>query len=307
MITTSYRWRRGGFSLLELLVVIGIVGTVAGLLLPAIMGVRESAARVGCLANLKQLGLALHEYHDTHGAFPPFETRLDDAAGSPGRPLSWQVLILPYLENNALWQHTLEAYQLDTYPLHNPPHVGLATFIPPYACPSDARLRDPLTDQWGNTATYTSYIGAIGGTRADGLFGWNFPIPRITRISDITDGTSTTIAVGERPPPLTLEAGWWYSLVYPSSGPGQGRGPDAAIYARYGPVPEPGSNCIGLYHFGIGRLDNPCDRYHYWSLHSNGANFLMADGSARFLSYAAEPLIIPLSTIAGGEEIALPD
>jgi prepilin-type processing-associated H-X9-DG protein len=65
--------------------------------------------------------------------------------------------------------------------------------------------------------------------------------------------------------------------------------------------------CQGPFRYGPGRLENPCDSYHFWSLHPAGANFLFADGSARYLSYAAEPIMVALATCRGGEVVSLPD
>lgn len=85
-------------------------------------------------------------------------------------------------------------------------------------------------------------------------------------------------------------------------------GPDSAMLAAY-PAAAPiiDTGCDGPFVFGPGRVDNPCDRYHFWSLHPGGANFLFADGSARWLSYSAQPLIVPLATRNGGETVSVSD
>jgi prepilin-type processing-associated H-X9-DG protein len=110
--------------------------------------------------------------------------------------------------------------------------------------------------------------------------------------------------VGERPPPDSLQAGWWYSSHW-GHGPGA-HGPNNAIVlgglrlvSNDGCGPLRGT-------FGPGQTGNPCDRFHLWSLHSGGANFAFADGSVRFLGYAAEPFIIALATRSGGEIVDLP-
>ncbi|OWK41605.1 hypothetical protein FRUB_03683 [Fimbriiglobus ruber] len=111
--------------------------------------------------------------------------------------------------------------------------------------------------------------------------------------------------VGERPPPDTYQAGWWYPGFHFSA---RGhRGPNGGLVAGAGLYFINDPCTIGKRTFGPGRLDNPCDRNHYWSLHPGGANFLFADGSVRFLSYAAEPIIIPLASINGGEIVQWPE
>jgi prepilin-type processing-associated H-X9-DG protein len=126
-----------------------------------------------------------------------------------------------------------------------------------------------------------------------------------SRFAAVSDGLSQTIMVGERPPPDSLQAGWWYPGLV-----GYGtdfRGPNNVITLG-GVLLFGGDPCTKIRGtLGPGRLDNPCDRFHLWSLHTGGANFLFADGSARFLSYSAEPIVIALATRAGGETVAIPD
>ncbi len=291
--------RRAGVSLIELLVVLGILGLLVGLLLPAVQSVRGAAARASCQNNMKQVALALQNYHATHGHFPP---------GRPGGGIdlakhscvSWMALILAEMDRGDLAGQTESALKLAyATPYWNPPHVGLSTPIKSYICPSDPRLHSPLTDRDGILAAYTSYVGVRGGERRDGVMG-GFPP---TRIGDITDGTSGTVMLAERPPPATLQAGKWYTWVSPHGVWGSLYGPDESMFALGGLVP--GDRCIGEFRFGPGRLDHPCDRYHFWSLHAGGAHFAFADGSVSFLSYAAAPLIPALSTRAGGESAAV--
>jgi prepilin-type processing-associated H-X9-DG protein len=254
---------------------------------------------------LGQLALALHSYHDTEGAFPAAFAPKHIANQNVTVLLPWMLQILPHIQQEALWQSSMQAYNADFLAYHNPPHQGMSTVIPVYICPSDPRLTTPLTDTNGITGAHTSYLGVAGGTRSDGVFpGY---VPR--RLAEITDGTSATLMVGERPPPASLQAGWWYTSEYNASWSyGMAVGPNATLKVRF-PIEGPliPTNCTGPFFFGPGVLENPCDRMHFWSLHPNGSNFVFCDGSVRFLSYSAEPLIVALATCAGGEAVQLQD
>jgi prepilin-type processing-associated H-X9-DG protein len=292
--------KRTAFTLVEVLTVIGIIGVLVGLLLPAVQQARESAARVGCLNNLKQIGIALHHYHDLHGSFPPRPaTRIDD----PNFSLLWPALILPEMGEEGLWASTQQALQVHPrWPYDNPPHVGLATVIQSYVCPNDGRLSQPLQDGDGITGTFISYLGVRGGRGPDGVFATSFLGIGGVSLKSISDGASNTLAVGERPPPDTLQAGWWYSAWRPSGVWGILYGPDGATLMEATALPL--DNCQGPFSFGPGRTENPCDRYHFWSLHGGGAHFLMADASARFFLYSGRDMMIALATRNGGEVVS---
>ncbi len=297
---------RSGFSLVELMVVIGVIGILAGLILPAVQHVRASAARISCLNNLKQIGLALHHFHDAYGRFPPLPAPSPNA-GDPNNYLSWMALILPHMDQESLYRASAHACAVDTDPLHNPPHTGLTTVIPAYVCPADGRLFVAHTDRFQIRAALTSYIGnggAVSRTAKHGFQGFAgvFGETPGCRLSQFTDGTSQTLMVSERPPPDSFQAGWWYPVWWYLSGD---RGPNN--YLVFGGRNVQGEDgCPVSRVFGPGRTDNPCDRHHLWSMHPGGANFLFVDASARFLPYSAEPLVIPLATRNGGEIVELP-
>jgi hypothetical protein len=210
--------------LVETLAVIGVLGVLISLILPAVQSIRGSAARIACQNNLKQLGLALHAYDAQYGRLPPSPVR--EGFTDPNATLSWMGLLLPQLDQEPLWSATFAAYRLDPIPLHNPPHVGYATVFKTVVCPADARLLSPRADPQGVTTALGSYLGISGVTvfNGNGVFG---PRPGI-RLTDILDGTSSTIVVGERPPPDTFQAGRWYTSMISSSW-GFASGPDVKI------------------------------------------------------------------------------
>ncbi len=299
---------RQAFSLVEVLVVIGIIGVMLGFLLPAVQKVRDSAQRLSCQNNLRQIGLALHSFHDANGRLPhgPF---LDENRQLVN-PIPWMAQILPHLEQEELWKITEAAYVSHPMdPNANPPHTGLTTVIKTYLCPADGRLDNPLPNRDGFSIACTSYMGVAGSfymivagslnKGGPGVMGNDYGI----RLSDILDGTSNTLAVGERPPPDSLQAGSWYSMFGTRNGFwGMLYGPQ-----HYMPVvcmSSPG-DCPGS-EYGPGRVENPCDRRHFWSLHQGGANFLFADGGCRYLRYDAKTILPALSTRSDGEIVEIP-
>jgi prepilin-type N-terminal cleavage/methylation domain-containing protein/prepilin-type processing-associated H-X9-DG protein len=290
---------RLGFTLIELLVVIAILGVLAGLVLAAVQQVRAGAYRVQCSNNLRQLGLALAQYQNVQRTLPPGCSYQNGKA--PYLHMSWCTRLLPFLEQEALWERTQQAFAADSFFFDNPPHVGLTMVIPVFGCPADSRtLRSRAPDP-----AFTSFLG-VEGTDQSTKDGTLFLDSRV-RLVDITDGTSNTLLVGERPPSGDGIFGWWYG------GWGQSRdgSADMILGARERNAFSPGhpelQDCpAGPYHFQSDRIDNKCALFHFWSLHPGGANFLMADGSVHFLGYDADALLPSLATRAGGEVAALP-
>lgn len=300
------RDRRSAFSLVEVIIVIGIIGVIVGLTLPAVQQARGAATRASCLNNMRQIGLALHGYHAVHGHLPPMalKTPNDQDANSM---LGWMALILPHIEHDALYQQCEAACRADPEVLHNPPHTCLATVVKAYVCADDDRLLTPLTDALKVTAAFSSYVGISGSMRPGatrGQLGVMSGRPGC-RMSDITDGTHCTIMLGERPPPDTLQAGWWYSKYWWY---GEGiRGPNNVLLLGSGHVFPEDDGCIATTNFSPGRLDNQCDRLHLWSLHRGGANFLFADASGRYFNYSADEQMPALTSRDGGETVSIPD
>lgn len=289
------RHRRHGFSLLELLVAIFVIAVLMALLVPAVQRVRDAAARSQCANNLRQLGLGLHGFQGVHKVFPPGVSYRDGDDVYPF--MNWHARILPFVEQEGLWNITVAAYAKDRVFWNNPPHVGFATVVATYGCPADSR-----TLAVGNarkmSVALSSYLGVEGTNqfRKDGML---FLDSRV-RIVDVSDGTSTTLFVGERPPSADQGFGWWYA--------GWGQNKDGSADGVLG-VREmkfgsfiPASCPPGPYSYGPGAFNNQCDTLHFWSPHfGGGAHFLFVDGSAHFVSYDAASLMPAMATRAGGD------
>ncbi|MBY0461229.1 MAG: DUF1559 domain-containing protein, partial [Gemmataceae bacterium] len=273
--------RRPGSSLIELLVAIAVVAVVAGLLASAVQQVRLTAARISCANNLKQIGLALHAYHDTDGAFPA--GCRDRGRAEPMPYLSWRPALLPQLEQAALWEQTTTAYRNTRDPF-GPAHPARERVLGSFSCPLDARL----TTAWDAPASFgsrrvrtafSSYLG-VSGTSAAARDGLLFVSSR-TRLADVSDGTSNTLLIGERPPSPDMVYGWWYA--------GAGQLLTGQVDSHLGVADR---NVFGVayrgcvadgYSFGPRERNDPCSAFQFWSLHPGGAHFLFSDGAVRFL------------------------
>ncbi len=287
---------RNAFTLIELLVVLAIIGVLVGLLLVAVQKVRAASAQVSCKNNLKQIGLALAQFHGVYGAFPPGRGGKGPEEKFPG--LTWLGRLLPYIDQEPLWKTTVDAFDLAPSNPFRLPHTGMFTPIPSYACPSDGRVFKVQNAPEGYLAALTSYLGVSGKDyqTVDGILYYDSHV----RIAEILDGTSNTLCVGERPPSPDFWYGWWYA------GFGQGGSgsldqilgvrelhwPNAAFVVQCAPGP---------FSFSDGKITEQCDSFHYWSLHSGGGHFLLADGSVRFLSYSADAILPALASRAGGD------
>ncbi len=193
---------RRGFTLIELLVVIAIIAVLIALLLPAVQAAREAARRTQCVNNMKQLGLALHNYHSTNDTFPPGAASTQNANYASWQSNSCLAMMLPFLEQNAIY-NTVNFNNNSTNGA-NPPQpdasgngTALSTQINAFLCPSDGNAKN--LD--GTNGRLNNYLASMGTTAQNGynqtstgVFAFNISYG----IRDMTDGSSNTIAFGEK-------------------------------------------------------------------------------------------------------------
>ncbi len=308
---------RFGFTLIELLVVIAIIGILIALLLPAVQKVRDAANRTRCGNALRQIGLALNSYHDGQGSFPCGLTGPVTGVTDYYLYWSWMARILPYVEQQNVYKEAEAWSKIGTNwkdPWGPPSNPALGKPMYVYQCPSDTRvlINSFVGGTPGSAASltiaFTTFMGNMGldyyGSAADPQEGILFRGSKI-RIGQVTDGTSNTIAVGERPPSEDLVYGWWFA----GWGQGGSGSCDVVLGAAELKIENSGpyKNCPkGPYTFTAGAVNNPCDMFHYWSMHPNGANFLKCDASVRFMPYSASAIIPALATRDKGETVQEP-
>jgi len=281
-IRSGWSPTRGAFTLVELLVVIAIIGILVGLLLPAVQAAREAARRMQCSNNLKQLGLALHSYHDTNNKFPQGFTRFHS--------WGWAVRVLPYIEQRNLFDR-LGAVSLNWGLINNGADPNLLalmqTKLPGFRCPSDTG--PDLNDKrllGGRQTSMSNYLGVNGSLLFQHLGQWydaestpgnpatyvggNGVLFMDSKISfrDITDGTSNTLLVGERD--YRHNGALWVGTTNTNGG-----------YAnRHFCLSTAGYTDRGRDHKINGLDANAFSSYHA----GGGAQFAFCDGSVRFLT-----------------------
>ena len=301
LIVRPARIRRG-FTLVELLVVIAIIGVLVGLLLPAVQAAREAARRMQCSNNLKQIGLAMHMYNDTHKKFPPGGWN----EANHGNRLAWTVFILPFMEQTALY------HQFDM--THNS-YTGVnllpaAMAVPMYHCPSQQLkynsngagpgagenpptgmaytthyygIMGPKGTIPGSTATYPHDPNPTGhgGYSNTGVLFRNSS----TKLGEITDGTSNTMLVGE--------ISWTASNTFRSWGRGvSGNTSGGAKNMEFG---------INVQGYTSGNFNSVS----FGSEHTGGCQFAIGDGSVRFTSESIDmATYYGMGTRAMGEVVA---
>jgi prepilin-type N-terminal cleavage/methylation domain-containing protein/prepilin-type processing-associated H-X9-DG protein len=271
----SHKARASGFSLVELLVVITIIGILISLLLPAVQAAREAARRTSCSSNLRQIAIGLHNYHAALGRFPPgcFLTN--------SKQIAWSVFLLPYIEQ----ENVHAQFHFDQSYRATQNSEATHQIIPVYLCPSTSQL---ATGRVGSVTTgnklsaydgmaCTDYGGMHGWADVNNLEGTGVMIydiyNRSISLADIHDGASNTIAVAE-----DTGRGWKHNGEWAN---GQN------IYDQTGPI-------------------NITQNNEMWSDHSGGVYAAFCDGSAHFLSeLTSVDVVKSLCTRDGGEIVTL--
>jgi prepilin-type processing-associated H-X9-DG protein len=315
--------RRVAFTLLELIVVIAIIAVLIGLLLPAIQKIRQSADRLKCVNNLKQIGIGLHQYHNDHAGLPPayiwteppppvappvFNAIQPMKADWP-RPTTyvqpmwpgwgWAAYLLPYLDQAPLYNTINFSAPTTGHPLER---AIRSTPLPIYTCASDQQtgyfIILNLFGTYCADASTNSYVACFGsGLDLDnspgvynGLFGQN----SATRFINIDDGLSNTVAIGERAA-LFAQAPWAGVID-------QGTirtTPGAPVYAS---ILHPPPSMV-MARFGTRALNDPwSEPYEFFTPHPNAMNTLFADGSVRPLPLTTSPDILRALGTRNGNE-----
>jgi prepilin-type processing-associated H-X9-DG protein len=309
-----------------LLVVISIIAVLIGLLVPAVQKVRDAANNTQCKNNLKQIGLALLNYHDTNKKFPPGHEchksnglgATDGTIGNPYYFSNWAIELLPFVEQDNVYK----LYNHTVFNAHASNAAVRVTYVPVYTCPSDPNGNQVLTpetaprggsvpymtasyrgmagidtdefDQWGgypsevavNLAKYPTTRGLLHS-----VDDWNGTIQE--KLSNVTDGTSNTVAVGERATKTHNTRGTFWAdsfNLYSLSG----------VYANSISLVADYDLCVAT----LAPLDPAPCKYGWGSLHTGGINFVFIDGHVTTISTNINTTILAcLATISGGEVV----
>lgn len=324
--------KRLGFTLIELLVVIAIIAILVALLLPAVQQAREAARRSSCKNNLKQIGLALHNYHDVHTIFP-FSSSHDGGGGGNADPFilnhtGW-LMLLPFLEQAPLYDQfdfsQATGNWQDASPAHPGPLQGdaasgndvlIANEISVYKCPSESyRSKASTNNSFYGTGTaqaaaLTNYGFCVDSSTADSRQDWSvvphsiktmFGANSAASFRDVTDGLSNTIAVVETLRDIKNGNGLpWGTCDHTARGgvflrdtAGWNGGINAWICCPWGTNPMSNTSTTSL-----------ADHQRPGSLHRGGCHVVLGDGAVRFISENIDSgTLVALSTILNGEVI----
>jgi len=294
--------RRRGFTLIELLVVIAIMGILMALLLPAVQQAREAARQTQCRNNLKQIGVALHNYHDQHRVFPPayiadsLASSRDPATYDGPQGWAWGMMLLPFLDQAPLYN------RLDSkLPAWDAAHAAwVQTSLEVFLCPSATgndgavEVKDGPVATGSTLATFgrSNYVANVGqeepwaaaiedwGKVADGPLYRNSR----TRVADVTDGLTQTVFIGEHHPIISNKT--WVGVVPgaqvcpndPDRFPGTTCDAAATLVQVHS---GPAASELDVIHAPNAPTCHVCQMY---AEHVGGANVLLGDGSVRFVS-----------------------
>jgi prepilin-type N-terminal cleavage/methylation domain-containing protein len=307
--------KRPGFTLVELLVVIAIIGILVALLLPAVQSAREAARRMQCSNNLKQLGIALHNHHDTFKSFPPGNFVRINGTTLSGYGWTWHVKLLPFIEQGGLYDRVSSIVDTDTDQWDDPRQLlaGRDTKLTFFQCPSHPNPGSVNPNK--NGYQLSTYNGVCGNTTfnndqldeetdvgyaGNGIFFMNSHV----RMADVVDGTSNTFIVAEvqdelkGAPNSNRMAG--SDRKYNFSASGDGNPPTDCSEYLVGMETDDPINANTRDANG----DYNDDGEYAGSYHPGGAQFTLGDGSVRFVSQTVNITTYRrISTKAGGEVI----
>ena len=265
---------RRGFTLIELLVVIAIIAILIALLLPAVQQAREAARRTTCKDNMHNIGIALHNYHETHSTFPPGNVQTRSFGWG------WSAFILPFMEQTPMYSRL----GVGTRRMSTTANSLTQTAIAIYHCPTDTGENIVLARNRHGKMNYRGVWGVSnnGGSQSNNGNGSLYANSSV-RFRDITDGSANTIMVGEcrADPPYT--GAIWAGVFR-----------NGAFGSQYYSVPTSAFSSFKI---------NGTGRFSFSSRHTGGAHFLLGDGKVRFISENINNRTYSALATRGGNEV----